>query len=989
MNDIAFSVVIKNDGISDIIFKTIMLKGEDGNSISSIEKTSTSGLVDTYTIYLSDGTIGGTFTVTNGTLSAFDDELDATSTNAVQNKVVKSAIDDLDDRVETLENVTIDTALDATSENAVQNKAIKQAIDDLTAEDIAFDNTGTGLASTDVQNAIKDTKNLIPAVDTTLNASSNNAIANSAVKNALDDLETELSGDIDDVEAQIPTIDSNLDTTSGNPIANSAVATPIASLTSGLATQTARIDSIIALPDGSTTADAELVDIRTGADGKTYASAGDAVRGQANALSDRIASLEEKSTKKSDAISFISERANSILLSGGWVVTSASYEFSASNAIAIPNGYDFVLMPFDVISIDDNATHVAVAFYSSSSLRNIVSSVRFASENEQLSIPEGATHVRFTIPDGELTNSVYFGNSKLISDKTLSKAEMFADAKVVGDRLVGIEDTTGAVNDFSILTKNGEYVSINDAISSKVVGIDGASSGATIYNACKNKISNASYDSGSTQYKWLSRIDVSGLVIGKTYTISATITSNGNARVAFDTATGLWNALTGIDVASGTTRISATFIAIASSCSNKTALSITSNTGATLTASEIMIEDGAVATDFEIYRATDSYLDASEVVLYGAKSNVIYTSASDEITVTYYARFDSAINEKIDDAITNASKTNKGFFTVKGNLSTGQSFTIPRTNLKNNQSYVFMCKVTSLTELLIGHGKTAYDSCYIKITPTNADFVRYLTSASITTKTHGLTISDFLYVTIKVDDYGHATITLQTKDDGNGAYEFSYTVENWLGDSDADYFVECVTGTLTDCVFTWGSGNFQKKIWAFGDSYFSVVNSRWTYYMKENGYYDIPLWNAYPGEASSQALASLNNMIENYGVPEFILWAMGMNDASDVGTTPNSTWLGYIQQLLAICEENNITPILCTIPTVSNEGNLKNHEGKCAWVRASGHRYVDCAMAVGANPDGTWYANMLSSDEEHPDVEGGKALYKRFIADCPELTFKN
>lgn len=64
----------------------------------------------------------------------------------------------------------------------------------------------------------------------------------------------------------------------------SALSERVTANTTGITEANARIDQIVALPEGSTTADAELIDIRTKADGSVAASAGAAVREQVTDL---------------------------------------------------------------------------------------------------------------------------------------------------------------------------------------------------------------------------------------------------------------------------------------------------------------------------------------------------------------------------------------------------------------------------------------------------------------------------------------------------------------------------------------------------------------------------------------------------------------------------------------------------------------------------------------------------------------------------------
>ena len=291
----------------------------------------------------------------------------------------------------------------------------------------------------------------------------------------------------------------------------------------------------------------------------------------------------------------------------------------------------------------------------------------------------------------------------------------------------------------------------------------------------------------------------------------------------------------------------------------------------------------------------------------------------------------------------------------------------------------------------VGRGGDSLNPAWVVLEPTkftaykdnNITYIEY---------NHGLTLTQD--TTIEID---HAR---------NGATEtITVKISTGLG----DIFEQVLGSTLAG----WGTGrpyilnqndsgsitvdlsyfprDISGRIWLFGDSYLNLTsNARWPYYLVQQNM-DKWLINGYPGQNALNAYDDLVSLLSLGAVPTYVVWTLGLNGHSDTGSSGNwtiaQTQKTVIDNVLTLCKQYGVTPILTAVPTaLDNGGTIRQRTGFDEYVRGLGVRYIDFAEAVGAQEDGSWNAGLKEAAGVHPTIAGAKVLAARALLDFPEFS---
>lgn len=223
----------------------------------------------------------------------------------------------------------------------------------------------------------------------------------------------------------------------------------------------ARMDTFTQLPAGSTSGDAELIDIRVGEDGTEYSTAGDAVRGQVSKLSESIVKMIDTENILLPKLEKKYVNDKTIFTSDGQI-----YDFPGwycTEKFAVNGGERLYVLPF---AIDWNSVDIKIFFYEEDDSYISGGAPNDYANNMAVVVPDGASYMMYAWYNQDHVGIFSFYLSRR-ADITLNKykklelslpkfVHAFSDSISTNLQILGSYQD-GFVEDF----KSPEYIKIH------------------------------------------------------------------------------------------------------------------------------------------------------------------------------------------------------------------------------------------------------------------------------------------------------------------------------------------------------------------------------------------------------------------------------------------------------------------------------------------------------------------------------------------------
>jgi len=301
-------------------------------------------------------------------------------------------------------------------------------------------------------------------------------------------------------------------------------------------------------------------------------------------------------------------------------------------------------------------------------------------------------------------------------------------------------------------------------------------------------------------------------------------------------------------------------------------------------------------------------------------------------------------------------------------LKNGDEYKLINSAIKQDYTIFFSGNIVNFDTLVIGKGIEKYLSSYLLI---NHDSIIFNSVDNVKKRKaykHYLKLKNSL--SINIDRKLDSTIVTIINEKDTCKITSDFVGMN-------NPFIRSMGSLINVDKFEFICNDYYSDVYVFGDSYVNCASpKRWPYYLYNKGY--TFLCDGLPGGKSIDSYDFISSALTVHK-PKYLIWCLGMNDGSDKPET-SPTWKYYLDKVVYLCNKNNITLILATVPSVPTIDNT----GKNKFVRESGYRYIEFDKAV-SDSKGNWKRGMLSNDGVHPAEMGAKAMAEQLLKDFPEI----